>query len=99
MKLSVKVLGAAGLAASLFLVGCAGQPQQGRADLACKNGIATAYDELSFARSQGFSGSVAWSKAASLLGSAKVLEQVENYNQCIDNVEKARFYIRQSQGS
>ncbi|WP_370279881.1 hypothetical protein [Pontibacterium sp.] len=99
MKLSVKVLGAAGLAASLILVGCAGQPQQGRADLACKNGIATAYDELSFARSQGFSGSVAWSKAASLLGSAKVLEQVENYSQCIDNVEKARFYIRQSQGS
>lgn len=98
MKLSVKVLGAAGLAASLFLAGCAGQPQQGRSDLACKTGIATTYDELSFARSQGFSGSVAWSKAASLLGSAKVLEQVENYSQCIDNVEKARFYIRQSQG-
>lgn len=98
MKLSVKVLGITGVAASLLLVGCAGQPQQGRADLACNRGIATAYDELSFARSQGFSGSVAWSKAASLLGSAKVLEQVENYTQCIDNVEKARFYIRQSQG-
>lgn len=98
MKRFVRAAGVLGVAVSVLLVGCAGQPQQGRADLACKNGIATAYDELSFARSQGFSGSVAWSKAASLLGSAKVLEQIENYSQCIDNVDKARFYIRQSQG-
>lgn len=96
--MSLKVVSVSGVLLAIFLTGCAGYPQQGRLDIACKKGIETAYDELSFARSQGVSGSVAWSKAASLLGSAKVVEQVENYQQCVDNVEKARFYIRQSQG-
>lgn len=94
----LKIVGVSGILLTMLLAGCAGQ-QQGRLDLACRQGIETAYDELSFARSQGFSGSVAWSKATSLLGAAKVVEQVENYQQCVDNVEKARFYIRQSQGS
>lgn len=98
MKRNQAVLAVAALVSGVVLTGCAGQPQAGRNDLSCKQGIEYAYDELSFARSQGFSGSVAWSKAASLLGTAKVLEQVENYEQCLDNVEKARFYIRQSQG-
>ncbi|WP_036230997.1 hypothetical protein [Marinobacterium jannaschii] len=83
---------------AVLLAGCAGKPNQGRVDLACHSGIEAAYDELSFARSQGFSGSVAWTKASTLLGSAKVMEQVENYDGCLANVEKARFYIRQSQG-
>ncbi|MGB0466349.1 MAG: hypothetical protein ACPGF7_02305 [Pontibacterium sp.] len=87
-----------GLLVVVFLSGCAGQPETGRSDVACRNGIEKAYDELSFARSQGFSGSVAWGKAAGLLSAAKVVEQVENYAQCLQNVEKARFYIRQSQG-
>lgn len=86
------------LAGLVALSGCAGTPEGARPDVACKQGITTAYDELSFARSQGVSGTVAWTKAASLLASAKVLEQVEKYSQCIENVDKARFYIRQSQG-
>lgn len=98
MKLNQAALMVTALIGGVVLTGCAGQPQAGRNDLSCKQGIEYAYDELSFARSQGFSGSVAWSKAASLLGTAKVLEQVENYEQCLENVEKARFYIRQSQG-
>jgi len=88
----------AGTVFAIALTGCAGKPGQGRADLACQAGIETAYDELSFARSQGFSGSVSWTKASTLLGAAKVMEQVENYSGCLGNVEKARFYIRQSQG-
>jgi len=79
------------------LVGCAGSTS-GRMDIACKRGIEFAYDELSLARSQGFSGTVAWSKASTLLGAAKVQEQLENYADCQDKVAKARFYIRQSQG-
>lgn len=84
--------------ASVTLVGCAGGPKQGRADVACRTGIDNAYDALSFARSKGFSGSVAWTKASTLLGAAKVQEQVENYSACLDSVKKARFYIKQSQG-
>lgn len=89
------LLAAAVLAA---VVGCAGSPGGGRSDLSCKRGIEVAYDALSLARSQGFSGSVAWSKASALLGAAKVQEQLENYADCRDKVEKAQFYIRQSQG-
>lgn len=81
-----------------LLVACAGQPQSGRQDMLCRQGIERAYDELSLARSQGFSGTVGWSKAASLLAAAKLVEQVEQYDQCLENVDKARFYIRQSQG-
>jgi len=80
------------------VVGCAGSPGGGRNDLSCKQGIEVAYDALSLARSQGFSGSVAWSKASALLGAAKVQEQLENYADCLKQVEKAQFYIRQSQG-
>lgn len=87
------------LAAVLVLVvGCAGSPGGGRSDLSCKRGIEAAYDALSLARSQGFSGSVAWSKASALLGAAKVQEQLENYAGCHSKVERAQFYIRQSQG-
>lgn len=82
----------------VMLEGCAGKPASSRLDLACRKGIEHAYDALSLARSQGFSGSVAWSKAAGLLGAAKVVEQVENYGTCLEHVEKARFYILQSQG-
>ncbi len=96
--MSFKSAGVGLVLVSTVLVGCAGAPQPGRMDLACRNGIEKAYDELSFARSEGFSGSVGWSKAASLLGSAKVVEQLEQYDVCLKNVEKARFYIRQSQG-
>lgn len=96
--MSRSVVKVAVVSVAVVLAGCAGAPAQQRADVACRQGITIAYDELSFARSQGFSGTVAWTKATSLLASAKVLEQVEKYDQCIDNVEKARFYIRQSQG-
>lgn len=84
---------------SVFVIsGCAGTGGAGRADMACKQGIDYAYDALSLARSEGFSGTVAWSKASALLTAAKVQEQLENYSDCLDKVEKARFYINQSQG-
>ncbi|MBY4678949.1 hypothetical protein [Marinobacterium arenosum] len=80
------------------MVGCAGAPSQTRLDLTCRDGISQAYDALSLARSKGFSGTVAWSKASALLAGAKVQEQVEDYAGCLDKVNKANFYIRQSQG-
>ncbi len=87
------------ITALVFLLSaCAGSPGGGRSDMACKRGIETAYDALSLARSRGFSGSVAWSKASALLGTAKVQEQLESYTDCLAKVEKAQFYIRQSQG-
>lgn len=82
--------------ATALLGACAGQPVQ-RKDLSCGQSIDAAYRELDFAKSQGFSGTVSWTKAASLLTAAKVQQQLEQYDGCLAKSEKARFYIRQSQ--
>lgn len=83
---------------TVLVSGCAGTGGAGREDVACKKAIEVAYDALSLARSQGFSGTVAWSKASGLLGAAKVQEQLEDYADCLDKVRRAEFYIQQSQG-
>ncbi len=78
-----------------FLHGCSGNPG-GSAARQCSNGLDAAYGELSLAESQGFSGTVAWTKAASLLTAAKVQQGFEKYPNCIDKVTRARKYIAQS---
>lgn len=80
-----------------FAAGCSGQPN--RPDLAkqCSNGLRQASNELDLAKAKGFSGTVEWAKAASLLSAAAVQEQFEKYPNCIEKVTKARFYIRESQ--
>jgi hypothetical protein len=44
----------------------------------------------------GLSGTVAWSKAATLLGAAKIQQQFEEYQNCVIKVQKARAYLRGS---
>ncbi|MCL6415852.1 hypothetical protein MIB92_09320 [Aestuariirhabdus sp. Z084] len=83
---------------SLLISGCAGHGHQGLS-AQCATGLEVAYQELDFARSKGFDGTVAWGKATTLLGAAKVQQQFEKYSSCIDKTDRARYYIRQaSQG-
>ncbi|MEH6627345.1 MAG: hypothetical protein V7739_12945 [Motiliproteus sp.] len=82
--------------AGMTLAGCSGQPSQ-RKDISCQRAIDGAYQALNYARTKGFDGTVSYTKAGSLLAAAKVQQQVEKYGTCLENVEKARFYIRQSQ--
>ena len=84
------LVGAIGLAA------CSGQPS--RPDLArqCEQGLAQANKELDFAKADGFSGTVEWAKAASLLSAAAIQKQFEKYPNCIEKVDRARYYIRAS---
>jgi hypothetical protein len=63
----------------------------------CSEGLRIAFEELDFAKAKGFSGTVAWSKAASLLSAAEVNKQLEKFPGCIDKVTRARAYIRESQ--
>jgi hypothetical protein len=56
----------------------------------------TAWNELDLAKAQGFSGTVSYSKAAGLLTRAKTNQLVEDYPECIDTAERARFYISES---
>lgn len=74
---------------------CAGNPNSKIAK-SCRNGLSTAYKELDFARVKGFDGTVEYSKAASLLGAAKVQEEFGKYPNCVDKVKRAREYIKRS---
>jgi len=51
---------------------------------------------LSFAKSEGFAGTVNYTKAASLLTAAKTNQTFESYDACVENAEKARYYIKES---
>lgn len=78
-----------------LLAACTGEvdtPQARR----CADGLAAAYEELDLAEAEGFSGTVDWSKAASLLAAAKVQYEFEHYPNCIEKVQRARVYIKRS---
>jgi len=59
--------------------------------------LKVAYQELDFARANGFGGTVDWTKAASLLSAASIQEEFGKYPNCVDKVKRARYYIGQSQ--
>jgi hypothetical protein len=82
----------------LLLAGCS--PDQGDIGLGgqCSAGLDAGYRELNQADADGFSGAVTWSKAASLLGAAKIQEQFEEYQNCVIKVQKARRYLRGIRG-
>lgn len=79
----------------LVLAACRGDPDGALAHQ-CSNGLDTAYGELTAAETEGFGGTVDWSKAASLLTAAKVQYEFEKYPNCIDKVDRARAYIRRA---
>jgi len=60
------------------------------------NGLNAAYKELDFARTNGMGGSREYTKAASLLGTARVQSGFGAYEGCIDKVKTARAYIKES---
>jgi hypothetical protein len=80
---------------TLLLAGCS----QDRGDVGlggqCSAGLDAGYRELNQAEADGFSGAVTWSKAASLLGAAKIQQQFEEYQNCVLKVQKARRYLQE----
>ena len=82
----------------LLLAGCS----QDRGDVGlggqCSAGLDAGYRELNQANADGFGGAVKWSKAASLLGAAKVQEQFAEYQNCVIKVRTARRYLREMRG-
>ena len=79
-----------------LVVGCAGNPNSSIA-LQCESGLEIAYKELDLAKAKGFSGTVEYTKAASLLGAAQIQKEFGKYPDCIDKVDRARAYIVASQ--
>jgi hypothetical protein len=75
-----------------LLAGCAGDPGSSLATQ-CENGLRVAYGELDRAKADGLGGAVEITKAASLLGAAKIQSEFGKYPNCIDKVHRARAYI------
>ena len=75
-----------------FLAGCAGDPNSSQA-AQCEEGLRVAYKELDYAKANGFDGTVEVTKAAGLLGAAKVQEEFGKYPNCIEKVNRARAYL------
>lgn len=77
----------------VFIAGCAGKTQFRSA---CANETKTAWAELDIAKTDGFAGTVSYTKAFSLLTAARTMQAVENFDNCYRHAKDARFYIRES---
>jgi len=81
--------------AVLMLAGCAGNPVSSEAEQ-CRKGLEVAYQELDFAKSEGLGAKWEYTKAAALLGAAKVQEEFGKYPNCVIKVKRARQYIQRA---
>ena len=82
---------------SLFLIaGCQTNPSSSSARQ-CQTLLKKAEQELSFAKAKGFSGTVEFTKAATLITGANIQYEFGKYPNCIDKAERARRFIKQSQ--
>ncbi|MAT51633.1 MAG: hypothetical protein CMK32_10675 [Porticoccaceae bacterium] len=82
------------LAFALLVQGCSGIPSPYRES--CKNEVNAAWRELDIAKAEGFAGTVSYTKALSLITTSRTMQTVENFDGCIKNARKARFYIQES---
>ena len=82
------------LAAALLVGACGGEPGEASLAPACSGGLSQAEAELNDAKARGVGGAVRWTKAASLIGAARVQETFEEYQNCVVKVREARAYIR-----
>ena len=84
------------LAAVFLIAGCETNPSSASA-LQCNQGLKVANKELNIAKVKGFSGTVEYTKAAGLLTGAAVQYEFGKYINCINKVERARRFIKNSQ--
>lgn len=71
-------------------------PAENKLAASCDKGLNAAYKELDFAKANGLGGSWEYTKAASILGTAKVQSGFGAYQGCIEKVKTARAYIKES---
>lgn len=82
------------IAAALLMAGCSAAPTSYRATCAAE--VDAAWNELNIAKAAGFAGGVSYTKALSLITTARTMQTVENFDGCYKNAKKARFYIQES---
>ena len=81
------------LALTATLSACAGKTQYRSA---CAQELDAAWSELSIAEAKGFGGTASYTKALGLIGTARTMQGVENFDNCYNQAKDARFYIRES---
>lgn len=84
------------LLAIFLLAGCETNPAS-KSARQCQQGLKQAYKELDLVKAKGFSGTVEYTKAATLLTGASVQYEFGKYPNCIDKVKRARKFIKNSQ--
>ena len=78
---------------TLALAACAGDRADRGLGPSCASGLSAATKELKAAKAAGFSDSLEWTKAASLISAAKVQEQFGEYQNCVQKTRNARRFI------
>lgn len=81
---------------AFFIAGCEVNPLS-KSALQCQQGLELANKELSLAKANGFSGTIAFTKAAGLLAGASIQYEFGKYRNCNNKVERARRFIKHSQ--
>lgn len=83
------------IAALATLFACGGDYLDRGRGPECSRELDAGFKELKMAKRQGFSDSVSWGKAASLLSAAKIQQQFDEYYNCLLKAKRARAYLRQ----
>ncbi len=83
------------LSLALFLAACGGDQPISKVK-SCENLISQAYSAIEQAKADGFGDAVDLTKAGSLLSAAKVQQQFERYDGCIDKATRAKYYADQA---
>ena len=95
IKKNILKLGILLFLSSFIFSGCAAV-HSARLQEQCSSGLAIANAELNKAKVQGFSSTVAWTKAAALLGAATIQQEFNKFPNCINKVARARYHIKRS---
>jgi hypothetical protein len=96
VKIKSPVFVTLGVLAALVLSACVTRVNS-ELSQQCTDGLKVAEEELDFAKAKGFSGSLSWSKAATLITAANIQKQFEKYPNCVEKVKAARELIKDSQ--
>ena len=80
---------------ALVAAACSREPGEAALGPDCAENLAIAEQELQAARTEGFGESVALTRAASLIGAARVQQGFSEYENCVLKAREARVYLRQ----
>jgi hypothetical protein len=59
----------------------------------CASELDAAWTEMNTAKVDGFAGSLSYGKAVGLITAAKTQQTLENFERCVDDAKRARFYV------